>query len=147
MLKGIPMHDLELRALLLVIPDPRFHPALVIHRADRLGVFEGMPLSRLKLRPSYAYLQPPGSNTPEFPIRLPSDVRHGSGFYGTHEDLKYADLIIAELPQKGINQRYRIEGIDGGGLRLRLADPGRTDRKSTRLNSSHSCATRMPSSA
>src|SRR3546814_3059629 len=111
MLKGIPMHDLELRALLLVIPDPRFHPALVIHRADRLGVFEGMPLSRLKLRPSYAYLQPPGSNTPEFPIRLPSDVRHGSGFYGTHEDLKYADLIIAELPQK--------------------------DRKSTRLNSSH----------
>src|SRR3546814_2458065 len=67
MLKGIPMHDLERRALLHVIPDPRFHPALVIHRADRLGVFEGMPLSRLKLRPSYAYLQPPGSNTPEFP--------------------------------------------------------------------------------
>src|SRR3546814_21194128 len=78
MLKGIPMHDLERRALLHVIPDPRFHPALVIHRADRLGVFEGMPLSRLKLRPSYAYLQPPGSNTPEFPIRLPSDVRHRS---------------------------------------------------------------------
>src|SRR3546814_14835230 len=85
-----------------------------------------MPLSRLKLRPSYAYLQPPGSNTPEFPIRLPSDVRHGSGFYGTHEDLNYADLIIAELPQKGINQRYRIEGIDGGGLRLRPVDTGRT---------------------
>src|SRR3546814_15372655 len=41
MLKGIPMHDLERRALLHVIPDPRFHPALVIHRADRLGVFEG----------------------------------------------------------------------------------------------------------
>src|SRR3546814_3238090 len=28
-----------------------------------------------------------------------------------------------------------------------IAIPGTTDRKSTRLNSSHSCATRMPSSA
>src|SRR3546814_8666375 len=36
----------------------------------------------------------------------------------------------------------------GFGLVASLADPhGRRDRKSTRLNSSHSCASRMPSSA
>src|SRR3546814_15100356 len=40
MLNGIPMHNLERRALSHVIPDPRSHPALVINRTDRLGVFE-----------------------------------------------------------------------------------------------------------
>jgi hypothetical protein len=126
MLKDIPMHDLERRALSDVIEDPRFHNAIVIDRADRFGGAEGIPLARLKLRPSYAYLQPPGSNAPPYEVQRPSDIRQGDRMSEIYEDLKYANLIIETLTRKGLHQRHRIEPVEGGGLRLRLADPGRT---------------------
>src|SRR3546814_1833987 len=49
-------------------------------------------------------------------------------------DLGVRDMILLS------NTRRTIVGLEGYGLRV-------VDRKSTRLNSSHSCASRMPASA
>ena len=51
------------------------------------------------------------------------------------------------LPLQSMLQEYRIDqvlGVGGFGITYRARD---TDRKSTRLNSSHMSESRMPSSA
>src|SRR3546814_2326142 len=47
----------------------------------------------------------------------------------------------SEIPERGDFKTFRLAGIP------LLISRGDEDRKSTRLNFSHSCATRMPSSA
>src|SRR3546814_7167589 len=54
--------------------------------------------------------------------------------------------LIRERPEEAGFAESRCPGVGGYALRLIDAD-ARQDRKSTRLNSSHTCATRMPSSA
>src|SRR3546814_8230916 len=50
---------------------------------------------------------------------------------------------------KGWASRFKLPAVEGGRVAepARVASDGAKDRKSTRLNSSHSCASRMPSSA
>lgn len=125
LLRHIPIHDLERRALTDVIDDPRFHRALIIDRADRYQGDGLAPLTRLRLRPSYGYIDPPGVHIPRPPIQRPSDVRKiGHGFRGAYHDLEYADAVLLELQKRNVQRRHRIDVIDGGGLALRLSDRG-----------------------
>ena len=56
--------------------------------------------------------------------------------------------IIYELKDKNIADTIEFEMIDGGEYELsNIYRDWETDRKSTRLNSSHSGESRMPSSA
>src|SRR3546814_7066279 len=64
-------------------------------------------------------------------------VQHVLDLGGQHD--------LAALRTRGIEQR--AEGELLAEHRGRLGQGQRRDRKSTRLNSSHSCASRMPSSA
>src|SRR3546814_3687746 len=65
----------------------------------------------------------------EFPVYLPLAFGRSSAVFG--------NIGPAEHQQEGDSQiKRRDDGIDLKG-----------DRKSTRMNSSHSCASRMPSSA
>src|SRR3546814_20105759 len=91
--------------------------------------------------------------THSFPTRRSSDrglrlvVERGSGLRGIEafglgqleQDLAVADvaaLLEVGLEKRDLEPRLRL----GAGF-------GQRDRKSTRMNSSHSCAYRMPSSA
>src|SRR3546814_10895091 len=88
-------------------------------------------------------------------------VRHGFADAHVHHDLLKARdfhrILVAELLGQGVRQLLLIVLLQArfhaSDLRLEvdrfagaLGDPG-LDRKSTRLNSSHYCASRMPSSA
>src|SRR3546814_2989893 len=56
------------------------------------------------------------------------------------------DLHVAPIRQRLEARVCRLAGVGGVGLRLARAvvEEGSGDRKSTRLNSSNSCANRMP---
>ena len=58
-----------------------------------------------------------------------------------------ADVVKVERPGRGDDMRYLGEGKDGMSLGFATINRNKRDRKSTRLNSSHSRASRMPSSA
>ena len=63
------------------------------------------------------------------------------------EELEKAEIIDPkEIPQDVITMNSQVRFKDGQG-RLREYRDWETDRKSTRLNSSHSGESRMPSSA
>src|SRR3546814_8070953 len=54
---------------------------------------------------------------------------------------------VAEMVRIGADMRRAVRGVRGEPLADAPRLFGAVDRKSTRLNSSHSCASRMPSSA
>ena len=72
-------------------------------------------------------------------------LRDVSVAYDGYEALRHVDLEIADLDFLG------VIGPNGGGkttlVKAILGTVPHTDRKSTRLNSSHTLASRMPSSA
>src|SRR3546814_10518213 len=57
-----------------------------------------------------------------------------------------SDLPVAEQKASQVEARSEAKG-DGQNHLFSILCPEAPDRKSTRLNSSHSCASRMPSSA
>src|SRR3546814_6395224 len=70
-------------------------------------------------------------------------VRHGAGRAELHAEF---DLAASDAARQGL----RAEEFDDGDacqLRRTLRAAGGSDRKSKRLNSSHLCASSMPSSA
>src|SRR3546814_6280825 len=94
----------------------------------------------LKLRPLLGYgqdLHGIGFN----PASIPDPSVYGPGYTGAN--YKSSDPYDSAL---NLNNRNRYEG-GGGGLTIQYDLGFAKDRKSTRLNSSHYCASRMPSSA
>src|SRR3546814_16618380 len=67
------------------------------------------------------------------------------GLVASEVDLKSKDLRTASMIHTGTDQRFAEQTAATEALRGRVGDI--EDRKSTRLNSSHYCADRMPSSA
>src|SRR3546814_3788667 len=64
-----------------------------------------------------------------------------SGGFGAN-----AEMRRKYIPQADAGWSLQPEGSQGDGVTMGVSVGG-TDRKSTRLNSSHYCASRMPSSA
>ena len=57
------------------------------------------------------------------------------------------DFVAKQLPYADVERAVCLGGSYGGYLALWIAGQPLADRKSTRLNSSHSGESRMPSSA
>src|SRR3546814_10485065 len=73
-------------------------------------------------------------------------VLHGSGIARVKAGMHYivVNLVASFLFLIGVSLIYGVTGtLNMADLSIRVSQ----DRKSTRLNSSHSCASRMPSSA
>src|SRR3546814_4340275 len=67
-----------------------------------------------------------------------------------HEAVILDRIDVGRTAMKGRGRNHRIDGVpvvERQGERDLARCRGREDRKSTRLNSSHLCASRMPSSA
>src|SRR3546814_2530816 len=60
---------------------------------------------------------------------------------------RFSRRLIAGVSVASWSLMTALCGLSGNFFQLFLARMGVGDRKSTRLNSSHSCASRMPSSA
>ena len=74
-------------------------------------------------------------------------VTGGAGFIGSHTcvellDSGYEVVVVDNLCNSSKESLKRVEKITGKSVKFYEAD-----RKSTRLNSSHRCTSRMPSSA
>src|SRR3546814_8352184 len=83
--------------------------------------------------------------TEQYRTRPAPALRDNAGVRALHRrSLRERSLRHRRLHPGG-RRRGRRSLLRGGGAAILLA--ARKDRKSTRLNSSHSCASRMPSSA
>src|SRR3546814_20842512 len=82
------------------------------------------------------------------PARLSSDRHRGAGRLAS---LLVQRVVVERLQLRQIallgDDQHLLLGRAVRGIDVRLRRQPLTDRKSTRLNSSHSCASRMPSSA
>src|SRR3546814_4609823 len=90
------------------------------------------------------------SDLPDNLAQLRSSIERGVpvGNGPGGEQRKLPDAIERQLAQSGLVAR--LDAIKAKHRKIRTDKLDRqigTDRKSTRLNSSHSCASRMPSSA
>lgn len=115
--------DFPRRALRDVIPDPRFHDAIVIHTVDRHGIVSRTtPRTIIKLRRGYAHIDPPGSYQ-RMPVKRSSDVRLPKQARALeHRDLDWAGFIDKELKALGHHQPRTIKLKEGFGLMLSIAD-------------------------
>src|SRR3546814_10795032 len=86
------------------------------------------------------------------PVRYDTDLEQTRAAYCTSIGL----ILLADMTDAELDDYFRVIRIeaktprtetDPAAIRAIIARVRREDRKSTRLNSSHSCESRMPSSA
>ena len=94
------------------------------------GLYNGFDYE-LKLNPDLTY------------IHSPNGYGKSTLMHMLYSALKGDSAYLEEIPFK----RFDIEFVDGTVLIIENKDCKLTDRKSTRLNSSHTDSSRMPSSA
>ena len=130
-----------------LLPSPRADPALpppcvpspapTVALAVCRGLSEGPPASPGSLMVA----RPVSAATPQAPPVPPASSAGGSRAWPAYRAVR-SQVVIGQM-QTGVMER--VSPVPGN--KCSRERPGEQDRKSTRLNSSHRIASRMPSSA